>query len=686
MHEGVTLIGRYRLEKKLGQGAMGVVWKGFDLRLDRHVAVKILADHLSNEPRKINRFLTEAKIGAALEHPGIATVYDVAEHEGQRFFVMELLAGEDLSKVLLRMRNGLPIARVIRMAERLTDALAAAHAKNVVHRDIKPANIMILPHDRTKICDFGVARFRQGSDGKATSGIGTASYMAPEQFDGHLDARADLYSLGCVMYEMTTGDKPFTGGSVHQLMYQHMMLEPTPPSSLRSEIPSVLEELIMELLAKKPDDRPQEAAEVVDRLRAMRRVESKAEKPPALIPKELDEKRPEPTKTKELYQQPPMQLLKSGASRQRRTADDSTAKAIAQILDQSGVDAKVAGHNRGPAYTRYEIHLGPTAQPAEIIALRSQIAAATGNAEVRIVPLTRSSSPLPGVRAVAVDLPHPTADTVSVGDVLRELSPSDAARPLVMGLGRGTDGRPVAIDLARTPHLLIGGSSGESASDPVRAIITSILMRASIEDVRMLLIDGRTGELSFFKGLPHLVEPVVTTPQAAAKALTWAVGELDRRYDDLAATGCRTVGQYNEGVFAGRIPAPLRSLGDASLPHPLILIVVNELTEVRSSAPEIDQLARLGKAAGIHVVLRTRHPDERTLAQRIKRYVPGRLGLPAPSPEASLQLLDHTGAEALHHGEAFLRPSGEDVPYLLRLAQVSDEEIAAVVDHCRRQA
>lgn len=683
MGEEVTLVGRYRLVGRLGNGAMGVVWKAFDLRLNRYVAVKVLADHLSDEPRKVERLLTEAKIGAALEHPGIATVFDVDEHEGRVFFVMELLAGKDLAAVLSHARNGLPIERTIRIAERLSEALTAAHAKNVVHRDVKPANVMLLAQDRTKICDFGVARFRQDAGGKATSGIGTAAYMAPEQFDGHLDSRADLYSLGCVVYEMLTGDKPFNGPSAQQFMYQHAMLEPTPPSSIRSDVPSVMEDLVMQLLAKKPDDRPQAGGEVAERFRAMRRVEQPVEKPPAPISVEIDKKPVAPIKTKELYQQPPIRLLKSGAAGHRRIADEGTAKAIAKVLDRSGVDAKVAGLTRGPACSRYEIHLGPAVRPAEIVALRPQIITAIGDTEVRIVPMAQSSSPLPGVQAVVIELPHPTADTVSAGDVLRELPSVDSARPLVAALGRYSDGRPVALDLMRSLHLLIGGPVEDPATDPVRVIITSILMRASVEDVRMLLIDGQPGSLSLFEGLPHLIEPIITTPQAATGALSWAVAELERRYDDLAATGCRTVAQYNEGVFTGRVPAPLRSLGDVSLAHPHILVVVNELTEARSAATEIDQLARLGKAAGVHVVLRTAHPNERTLTQQVKRYVPGRLALPVLSLQASLRLLDHAGAEALHQGEALLRSSGEDLPRLLHLARVSDEEIAAVVDHCR---
>ncbi|WP_449061617.1 DNA translocase FtsK [Planomonospora algeriensis] len=691
MREGVTLVGRYRLEERLGQGAMGVVWKAFDLRLDREVAVKILPDHLSDEPRKIERFLAEAKIGAALQHPGIVVVFDVDEHEGRRFFVMELLAGEDLAKTLSRSRNGLPISKVVRMSERLADALAAAHAKNVVHRDIKPANVMVLPGERTKICDFGVARIKRDSVGQGTSGIGTAAYMAPEQFNGRLDERADLYSLGCVMYEMLTGDQPFIGGNVYQLMYQHAEAEPTLPSTIRGETPSVLEELVLELMTKDPNKRPQKASEVVARLKAIR-VETRAEKPiPSKAVTLVDAEPPCPTKTRQLYQRPPMQFLKSGSPGRRRTDDnDATARAIGQVLTEASMDAKVTGGVRGPSCSRYEIRLGSSVSPEEIIALAPQVAQAVGNTAVRIVPMPRSTSPLPDVRAVVVEVPHAKLDIISVGDVLRDVPAVDADSPLLVGLGRDIDGLPVTVDLARAPHLLIGGAARNAGADPVHTLITSVLMQAGADEVRMLLVDGQAGRLASFEGLPHLVEPIVTTPQASVETLQWAVAELDRRYDDLAAAGCRTVGQYNEGVYAGRVPIPLRRLGDALLPHPFILLVIGELAEVVRAArgpveTALVQLTRLGRAVGIHVVLRTAHFDEHTLTSRIRAYVPSRLGLPAPSSEASLRLLDHAGAESLRAGEALFRPGGGDPPSLLYLAQVSDEEIAAVTDHCRRQ-
>ncbi|GGP91162.1 serine/threonine protein kinase [Streptosporangium pseudovulgare] len=691
MREEVTLVGRYRLVERLGQGAMGVVWKAFDLRLDREVAVKILPDHLSAEPRKIERFLSEAKIGAALQHSGIVAVFDADQHEGRRFFVMELLAGEDLAKVLARLRNGMPIAKVVRISEQMARALAAAHAKNVVHRDIKPANVMVLSEDRVKVCDFGVARIRQDSAGMGTAGIGTAAYMAPEQYEGRLDARADLYSLGCVMYEMLTGDQPFVGMNIYQLMYQHATVEPTPPSTMRSEVPGALEELVLELMAKDPAARPQKASEVVARLKAMC-VQPQAKKPtPSQTVTPVDTRPPRSDRTRRLYQRPPMRLLKSGTPGRRHDDSHGTvANAIDRVLVEVGAEAKVTGCTRGPACNRYEVRLRPSTKPEEIIALAPRIAQALGNNEVRAVSMSGSSSPLPGVQAVVVEVPHAKTDVIGVGDVLRDLPAVDSANPLVVGLGRDIDGMPVTADLARAPHLLIGGIVRGLGTDPVLTVITSLLMQASPDQVQMILVDAQTNELALFEGLPHLVEPIVGTPQAAVESLQWAVAELDRRYDDLAAAGCRTVVQYNEGVSTGRIPAPLRCLGDASLPHPSLVMVIAELAELMREARDMTEstlarLTRLGRAVGIHVVLRTAQLDERVLTPSIKAYVPARLALSAPSREDSFRLLDGGGAEVLQDGQSLFRSRGGDMSRLLYTARISDEEIRAVVDHCRRQ-
>ncbi|MEU8270129.1 serine/threonine-protein kinase [Sphaerisporangium sp. NPDC049002] len=268
MLHGVILRGRYKLFAELGKGSMGEVWKAFDRVLGRGVAVKVLRDNFETEPKRVQRFVNEAKIGAQLQHPGIVAVFDFGEHEGRHFCVMELLDGEDLAKVMTRAPNGLPIESVVNIIDSVAAALEAAHSKGVIHRDIKPANVMILDGGATKICDFGVARMVQPFAGKGTAGIGTLAYMAPEQFQGGLGERADLYSLGCVGYELLTGKRPFQGNPA-ELMWRHLCEVPISPKAIRPETRPELDSLILALMAKDPACRPS-ARDVMQWLKGMR--------------------------------------------------------------------------------------------------------------------------------------------------------------------------------------------------------------------------------------------------------------------------------------------------------------------------------------------------------------------------------------------------------------------------------
>ncbi|MBC6461459.1 protein kinase [Actinomadura sp. HBU206391] len=270
----VKLAGRYWLEEPLGRGGMGEVWRAVDLRLRRPVAVKILPLTIAAEPTGVARFRREAEIAATLDHPGITTVFDIDEHrvgdERWLFLVMELMVGRDLRHLLTASPKGLPIEQVKELAVQVTDALAAAHRRGVVHRDIKPANLFLLEEGRVKICDFGIARLADATKITATgSSAGTPLYMAPEQIQGRkVDHRTDLYALGCVLYELLTGTTWVeTSSGVAAILYQHLDQPPAPPKSLHPQIPDHLDTLVLDLLAKRPDDRPQDAASVAERLR-----------------------------------------------------------------------------------------------------------------------------------------------------------------------------------------------------------------------------------------------------------------------------------------------------------------------------------------------------------------------------------------------------------------------------------
>ncbi|WP_433152994.1 serine/threonine-protein kinase [Actinomadura nitritigenes] len=277
LHAGLLLRDRYRLEQPVGQGGMGQVWRGTDLRLRRQVAIKVLLSDLASDQDSVARFRREAEAAAASQHPGVTVVFDIDEVRDDRigarvFLVMELLEGRDLRAVISASPGGLPVARTVSFATQIADALAAAHARGVVHRDIKPQNLMVLPDDRIKICDFGISHLSDASTRLTVEGssLGTPRYMAPEQFRGeHTDARTDLYALGCVIHEMLTGSAPFDPkGGPHALMYQHLNQRPPAPRSIRPEIPEHLDRLVQGMLAKNPSDRPVDAQAVAAYLRS----------------------------------------------------------------------------------------------------------------------------------------------------------------------------------------------------------------------------------------------------------------------------------------------------------------------------------------------------------------------------------------------------------------------------------
>lgn len=273
MRDGLELADRYRLEEPLGRGGMGEVWRGVDLRLRRPVAVKILPLTMAADPAAVARFRREAEIAATLNHPGITTVFDIDEHqygdERLLFLVMELMQGRDLQRTLGEHPDGMPIERVTDLAVQVLDAMSAAHERGIVHRDLKPANLFLLKGGRVKVCDFGIARLADATKITATGGsAGTPMYMAPEQIQGRtVDQRTDLYAFGCVLYEMLTG-APWvdTGASLAAILYQHLEKIPAPPRSLRADIPDHLNALVLELLAKRPEDRPHDATAVITRL------------------------------------------------------------------------------------------------------------------------------------------------------------------------------------------------------------------------------------------------------------------------------------------------------------------------------------------------------------------------------------------------------------------------------------
>jgi len=283
---GQLISGRYLLEAVLGRGGMATVWRGVDERLGRPVAVKLLDRADTADPAMLQRFDREARTAGGLTHPNIVAVYDVGTDNGVPYLVMELIDGTSLASLLDS--GPLPIEQALDVARQTCGALAMTHARGVVHRDIKPANLLLTPAGTVKVCDFGIARLAHQQQTNLTAphtAIGTSSYMAPEQASGAaVDARTDLYALGCVLYAMLTGHPPFTGDNPLTVLWQHQNQTAPAVASLRADTPADLDTLIARLLAKNAADRPASATEVRDRLTADAESEMAAAQPTRALP------------------------------------------------------------------------------------------------------------------------------------------------------------------------------------------------------------------------------------------------------------------------------------------------------------------------------------------------------------------------------------------------------------------
>lgn len=388
---------------------------------------------------------------------------------------------------------------------------------------------------------------------------------------------------------------------------------------------------------------------------------------------------------------PPANLLargNGGPKGDQRLVEEGGA-ILEGALHQHGVDARLVGMTVGPTVTRYELELAPGVKVNRVTSLAHDLAYAMASADVRIL------APIPGRSAIGVEVPNKVRQLVALGDILASPEAQAATAPLAVGLGRDIAGRAVMLDLATLPHVLIAGATGAGKSSCINSLVTSLLMRNTPEQVRLILVDPKRVELGAYNDVPHLLTAVVTNPKKAANALEWAVREMDLRYETLAEVGVRDLHGYNAAWDRGDLPGaddpdPVTGKSYERLPN--IVVVVDELNDLmmvaaRDVEASICRIAQMARAVGIHLVIATQRPSVDVITGVIKANVPSRMAFSVTSLADSRVILDQTGAEKLvGQGDMLLVTASETRPRRIQGAWVDESCIQKVTAHWRRQA
>jgi DNA segregation ATPase FtsK/SpoIIIE, S-DNA-T family len=374
------------------------------------------------------------------------------------------------------------------------------------------------------------------------------------------------------------------------------------------------------------------------------------------------------------YRLPERSLLKASPPvvGDNGVASAKIADQLVKTLSHFGVDATIVGQIAGPRVVRYELQLAPGTKVSKVAGLKDDLSYALATTEIRIL------APIPGKQAVGVEVPNLSPKLVTLGDIFGDM-PGQAS-PLSVWLGKDISGNAVWTDLARMPHLLIAGTTGSGKSGCINTLLTSILLRSTPDEVRMILIDPKRIELNYYESIPHLLTPVVSNPKEASAVLQNVVAEMERRYERLSIIRARNLPEANR-AFKARGEEPL----------PYLLVVIDELADLMMVSPQavedaIIRLAQKSRAVGIHLVLATQRPSVDVITGMIKANVPSRIAFAVSSQTDSRVILDTSGAESLlGQGDMLFKPLGTSRMQRVQGAYVAEEEVAMIVEQCRRQ-
>jgi S-DNA-T family DNA segregation ATPase FtsK/SpoIIIE len=385
------------------------------------------------------------------------------------------------------------------------------------------------------------------------------------------------------------------------------------------------------------------------------------------------------------YELPPVELLRtSPPSAGSERDEEHQMEALERTFHTFGVPAHVKAAHRGPTVTLYEVEVEAGTKVNKVLSLADDIAYALATPDVRII------APIPGKSAIGVEVPNKVRDFVMLGDILRSKAAKEDRHQLSVALGKDVHGRAQLVDLTRMPHLLIAGATGAGKSSLINSFITSVLMRTSPDEVKLVLVDPKRVELGHFADLPHLLVPVIVHPKRAAEALAWVVREMEQRYELLAMVGVRDIDGYRQGLAEGALRIP-PGQEEKVVDFPYLLVVIDELADLMMVAPRdvedaICRIAQMARAVGIHLVVATQRPSVDVVTGLIKANIPSRIALMTSSQADSRVILDMNGAEKLvGHGDMLFAPSSASKPTRLQAAWVTEKEIEQISEWARAQ-